>query len=434
MVLEEFFNSNKVVDLSFFNFQNAITAAYFADSNYNVVRTNQNFKQFFPALGNLQGVYFPEILEALAVDKKYIDEFIDTMEQNGKVLIPRLEIVQGEDERVFSLLSTKTSSADFSFLCGIQGQFVDRTSEDKLRREKEYLVEEQLKNQNIIKQKSERLEEISKRLASYLSPQVYESIFQSDGNNSKRHQRKNLTVFFSDIVSFTELSDTLEPEVLAALINNYLSEMTNIAIECGGTIDKFIGDAVMVFFGDPQSNGERQDALACIEMAAKMQNRIKDLQNYWRTLGIRNGMEVRMGISTGYCTVGDFGSQQRLDYTAFGSPVNLAARLESFAPAGGIIISEITQELVGDKIESEVYQEITPKGFARPVNTFIVTNHDIKIVAGEANQFKKLGNRVSIDIFDTSDIRAAIAELKEIELEFEQLLEIEEPLKGTRNG
>ena len=176
MVLEDFFNSNKVIDLSFFNFENAITAAYFADSEYKVLRTNQNFKQFFPALGNLHGVYFPEILDALDVDKKYIDEFIETIEKNGRVLIPRLEIIQGDDDRVFSLLSTKTESTNFSFLRGVQGQFVDRTQEDKLRREKDHLVEEQLKNQNIIKQKSERLEEISKRLASYLSPQVYDCL------------------------------------------------------------------------------------------------------------------------------------------------------------------------------------------------------------------------------------------------------------------
>ena len=423
MVLEDFFNSNKVIDLSFFNFENAITAAYFADSEYKVLRTNQNFKQFFPALGNLHGVYFPEILDALDVDKKYIDEFIETIEKNGRVLIPRLEIIQGDDDRVFSLLSTKTESTNFSFLQGVQGQFVDRTQEDKLRREKDHLVEEQLKNQNIIKQKSERLEEISKRLASYLSPQVYDSIFQSNGKISKKHQRKNLTVFFSDIVSFTELSDTLEPEVLASLINNYLSEMTNIAIECGGTIDKFIGDAVMVFFGDPQSNGERQDALACVEMAAKMQTRVAELQTYWKSLGIRDGMQVRMGISSGYCTVGDFGSQQRLDYTAFGSPVNLAARLESLAPANSIVISEATQELVDGQVESEIYKEVTPKGFSKPLNTFILTDHNLKLRAQAATKFKKQGNRVSIDIFDTSDIRAAIAELKEIELEFERLID-----------
>ena len=117
------------------------------------------------------------------------------------------------------------------------------------------------------------------------------------------------------------MSDTLEPELLAKLVNNYLSEMTNIAIEFGGTIDKFIGDAVMVFFGDPKSEGDRQDALNCTKMAIRMQQRVGELQDYWKNLGIGEEIQVRMGISTGYCTVGDFGSQQRLDYTAFGSPV-----------------------------------------------------------------------------------------------------------------
>ena len=421
MVLEEFFNTNKVLDLSFFNFQNAITAAYFADGDYNVMRVNQNFKSFFPALGDLTGVYFPEVLEALNVERSLIDQFIKNIESDGRVLIPRLEIVQGDERRVFSLISTQTNSPEFSFLRGIQGQFVDRTAEDDLRQEKERLVQEQLNNQDIIKQKSERLEEISKRLASYLSPQVFDSIFNSNGAVNKKHQRKNLTVFFSDIVSFTDLSDTLEPELLATLINNYLSEMTNIAIEFGGTIDKFIGDAVMVFFGDPHTKGEKEDALACVEMAAKMQIRIGELQTYWKKLGIKQPMQVRMGVSTGYCTVGDFGSPQRLDYTAFGSPVNLAARLQSLAPAGKILISDATQTLVGSDIDSALHKTITPKGFARPVETFILTSHMLKSLSSGATKFHKLGNRVAIDIFDTSDIRAAITELKEIEIEFERL-------------
>jgi adenylate cyclase len=424
MVLEEFFNANKVLDLSFFNFQNAITAAYFADSGYNVVRVNQNFKHFFPALGDLTGVYFPEVLEALNVELSVIDQFITNIESDGRVLIPRLEIVQEDRRRVFSLLSTETNSPDFSFLRGIQGQFVDRTAEDDLRREKDRLVQDQLNNQDIIKQKSERLEEISKRLASYLSPQVFDSIFHNSDTVSKKHQRKNLTVFFSDIVSFTDLSDTLEPELLATLINNYLSEMTNIAIEFGGTIDKFIGDAVMVFFGDPQSKGEKEDALACVEMAAKMQTRIGELQSYWKKLGVKQPMQVRMGVSTGYCTVGDFGSPQRLDYTAFGSPVNLAARLQTLAPAGKILISDATQTLVDCDIESALHETITPKGFARPVETFILTNHTLKSRSGNTTRFHKLGSRVAIDIFDTSDIRAAIAELKEIEIEFERLADL----------
>ena len=123
------------------------------------------------------------------------------------------------------------------------------------------------------------------------------------------------------------MSDTLEPEKLARIINNYLSEMTTIAIECGGTIDKFIGDAVMVFFGDPESIGEEEDALNCVEMALRMKSRVTELRQQWIKMGVKNGLNVRMGIATGFCTVGNFGSNQRLDYTALGSPVNLSARL-----------------------------------------------------------------------------------------------------------
>ena len=422
MVLEEFFNSKKVIDLSFFNFENAITAAYFADKDFNVLRVNNNFRNFFPALGNLQGVHFPEILKALGVADDMLQEFMKTMEENGRVLLPRLEIEQNGEVKVYSLLSTTTNSPDFSFLQGIQGQFVDRTTEDYLRKEKEKLAEEQLRNQELIKQKSERLEEISKRLASYLSPQVYNSIFEDSGENTKKHKRKNLTVFFSDIVRFTDMSDTLEPELLAKLVNNYLSEMTNIAIEFGGTIDKFIGDAVMVFFGDPKSDGDRQDALNCAKMAIRMQQRISELQDYWKSLGIGEEIQVRMGISTGYCTVGDFGSQQRLDYTAFGSPVNLAARLESLALPREIVVSQQTFELISGDINCNPYTSVTPKGFSRQINTYTISQDALSVEMKRSSKYKKSGNRVSIDIFDTSDINAAILELKEIEQEFERLL------------
>ena len=100
MVLEEFFNSKKVIDLSFFNFENAITAAYFADKDFNVLRVNKNFRNFFPALGNLQGVYFPEILKALGIKDDILQEFMDTIQENGRVLLPRLEIEQNGELRV----------------------------------------------------------------------------------------------------------------------------------------------------------------------------------------------------------------------------------------------------------------------------------------------------------------------------------------------
>ena len=108
--------------------------------------------------------------------------------------------------------------------------------------------------------------------------------------------------------------------------------MTEIAIANGGTIDKFIGDAVMVFFGDPDSAGEEMDAFRCVKMALEMQQKIAQISRSWKSKkGISHGLNVRMGIATGYCTVGNFGSSQRLDYTVLGSPVNMAARLEAFA-------------------------------------------------------------------------------------------------------
>ena len=162
----------------------------------------------------------------------------------------------------------------------------------------------------------------------------------------------------------------MEPERLASVINTYLSEMSAIAIECGGTIDKFIGDSVLVFFGDPESDGEEEDALKCIEMAIRMQKRVAELQRFWKKHGVLNGMRVRMGINTGYCTVGNFGSELRLDYTVLGSPVNLAARLQQMAPADTILVSESTYNLIREHVECETFEEITPKGFARPIQVF----------------------------------------------------------------
>ena len=252
MTLEEFIKRDSVIDLSFFNFSNAITAAYFASNELEVLRVNSNFKKFFPVLKNVTNILFPSVLEQLGVDGKIIDEFENGLKTDGRVLIPRIELIIEGEEKVYSLLSAVTKNRDFSFLNGIQGQFVDRTVEHKLRAEKEELLDQKLRDQAIIEEKSIHLESIANRLAKYLSPQVYKSIFSNDESSVTTHKRKNLTVFFSDIVNFTDLSDALEPEKLAQIINNYLSEMTTIALECGGTIDKFIGDAVMVFFGDPE--------------------------------------------------------------------------------------------------------------------------------------------------------------------------------------
>jgi class 3 adenylate cyclase len=266
------------------------------------------------------------------------------------------------------------------------------------------------------------LEELATKLAKYLSPQIYESIFSESPGQVTTHARKNLTVFFSDIVQFTDLSDTLEPERLALVINSYLSEMASIALDCGGTIDKFIGDAILVFFGDPESAGETEDALKCLEMAIRMQMRVGELQKYWQRQGVSRGLHVRMGVTTGYCTVGNFGSEQRLDYTVLGSPVNLAARLQNMAEPDSILMDETTHSLVSELIECRKIDEIMPKGFVRPVQVYQVDDFRSSDHIAQRQRLYLSGNHVEVNIIDSSDIRAAIEELRLIQQDFEQRL------------
>ena len=420
MKLEDFFNQANIVDLSFFNFRNAITAAYFANKNLEILKVNENFRRFFPVLGNVTNAYFPDVLEQLGVPGPQIETFVSDINGKGSVLIPAVHIrIDGEDH-VYSLLSTRTHDDAFSYLNGVQGQFVNRTDEWHLRKEREELLEQKTRDREIIEEKSQRLENLATSLAKYLSPQVYQSIFSDAGEQRSAHARKNLTIFLSDIVQFTDLSDTLEPERLATIINSYLSEMASIALECGGTIDKFIGDAILVFFGDPESAGETEDALKCVEMALRMRARVAELQKYWQKHGISRGIHVRMGITTGFCTVGNFGSEQRLDYTVLGSPVNLAARLQGIADPDTILIDENTHGLIDSHVSCERAHEITPKGFVRPVQVYKVGDFLSKEHRERRRQLSRVGKRVEVNVIDSSDIRAAIKELREIQREFER--------------
>ncbi len=418
MKLEDFFNQHNIIDLSFYNFRNAVTAAYFANKDLEILKINDNFRNFFPILGNITNAYFPDVLEQLGVPGAQIEEFVSNINGKGSVLIPAVHIrIDGEDH-VYSLLSTRTHDEVFSYLNGVQGQFVDRTAEWHLRKEREELLEQKIRDREIIEEKSRQLERLATRLAKYLSPQVYQSIFSDTGDQHGGHARKNLTIFLSDIVQFTALSDTLEPERLATVINSYLSEMASIALDCGGTVDKFIGDAVLVFFGDPESEGETEDALKCVEMALRMRTRVAELQKYWRKLGVSRGLHVRTGIASGFCTVGNFGSEQRLDYTVLGRPVNLAARLEATAEPDVILIDENTHSLIEDHVTCEPMDPITPKGFVRPVQVYQVGDFFSEEHRKKRRRLSRVGKRVEVNVIDSSDIPAAIEELGRIQEDF----------------
>ena len=220
--------------------------------------------------------------------------------------------------------------------------------------------------------KTSMLETLSAKLAKYLPPQVYGSIFAGEQNVELASKRKKLTVFFSDIAGFTDSVDALESEELTALLNQYLTEMSAIAQAHGATVDKYIGDAILAFFGDPVSRGARDDAVACVRMAIAMQQRMREMSAIWRSKGIEQPFELRIGITTGYCTVGNFGSEDRLDYTAIGNAVNLASRLQVNAEPGAILLDSETRSLVEAAVRTEERGSLTIKGFARPVTVFAV--------------------------------------------------------------
>jgi len=238
--------------------------------------------------------------------------------------------------------------------------------------------------ENLARQQRQAVE-LSRKLAKYLSPQIWGSLFSGRRDAKVETRRKKLTVFFSDIKGFSAMSEELPLEQLTRMLNTYLSEMTRIAERHGGTVDKFIGDAVMVFFGDPTSKGSKEDATACVAMAIEMQKHMKLLRQRWKREGIDQKLEIRIGINTGYVTVGNFGTDTRLDYTILGTDVNLASRLESAARPGHILISQSTFELVKERILCRSMGDINAKGFNRPIAVHEVV--DFRSKAGKNSHF-----------------------------------------------
>jgi class 3 adenylate cyclase len=150
--------------------------------------------------------------------------------------------------------------------------------------------------------------------------------------------------------------------------------MSEIALSYGATVDKYVGDAIVIFFGDPETRGVNEDAIACVEMAIAMRKRMRELQGLWAASGIEKPLQCRIGINTGFCTVGNFGSEDRMDYTIIGGGVNLASRLEAAATPGEILISYETYANVRDRIHCEERGHISVKGIAYPVATYRVVD------------------------------------------------------------
>jgi class 3 adenylate cyclase len=179
--------------------------------------------------------------------------------------------------------------------------------------------------------------------------------------------RKYLTIFMSDIRGFTAMTEQMEPEHLVQELNEYLEEMTNIVFRHGGTVDKYIGDAILVFFGDPIPQDDHAER--ALAMAIEMQDHVERLDDRWKAK-YGASFSIGIGIATGWVTVGNIGSSARSDYTVLGNEVNLASRLADRAVAGEILVSERTMIKAPAGITGDVVDEITLKGVSRPTKIY----------------------------------------------------------------
>ncbi len=206
-------------------------------------------------------------------------------------------------------------------------------------------------------------------LRRYLSPKLTEKILSGDHTFDTEPERKTMTVVFTDIRGFSDLTDSLEPEEIFHLLNRYLSEMVNIVYRYDGTLNKIIGDGLLIFFGDPIPMEDHADR--AVRMAIDMQKKVASLRDGWLQYGYDLGLGI--GINTGFMSVGSLGSDIHRDYTVIGNQVNVAARLESLAKAGQILISQRTYSKVKNLVDVEEMGKIRVKGIHNAIKIFNVT-------------------------------------------------------------
>jgi len=241
----------------------------------------------------------------------------------------------------------------------------ERTAELMMAREELMVLNRDLEDK--VKEQVKKLDQYN-NMRRYLSPQLADKILSSGDIIESGPQRKMMTVLFSDIRGFSALTDSLEPEELFHLLNNYLSEMTKLIYQYEGTLNKIIGDGMLIFFGDPIPMDDH--AQRSVLMAIEMQKKVFDLKKDWLHYGYELGMGI--GINTGYMTVGNIGSDMHMDYTVIGNQVNVAARLESLAKPGQILVSQRTYSRISNLVEVEKMGEIRVKGIHNPVITYNV--------------------------------------------------------------
>jgi adenylate cyclase len=209
--------------------------------------------------------------------------------------------------------------------------------------------------------------------AKYLPAEVVDRLLEEPERLKLGGEEQTLTILFSDIVNFTSITEKSDPKSLVRLLNEYMTEMTAIILDCGGIIDKYQGDAIMAEFGAPLPMPDHADR--AVTAGLKMQRRLSELQQVWRGQGLPE-LSCRIGINTGPVIIGNMGSQQVFDYTVIGDAVNLASRLEGANKDYGtfLMISEFTlASLTLCRFKTRFLDSIKVKGKSQSVKVYEVS-------------------------------------------------------------
>ena len=327
---------------------------------------------------------------------------------NGFDLVLSLRKYYTKEELIIIAVTAADDSKTVSMFLkyGANGCIAKKTTKEELNYTISNLMDV-LKNKEDASTTKRQIEEYTNQLSKYVSPQIYSSIISGNGYANVATTDKKLSIFISDIAEFTKTTESLESEELTEMLNNYLTEMSNIALKWGATIDKFIGDAIMLFFGDPESCGIAEDAYRCVMMAIEMQKRMESFREEQKDAGVLLPFHIRCGIATGSVTVGNFGSHDRMDYTIIGRYVSLARELEAAAPVDEILISEETYLYVKNKIDALPSKKIIMREFTHDIQPYVITREKMygktqAVSKAEPKTVKKRVNkRKKLPYFDT---------------------------------
>ncbi len=220
-------------------------------------------------------------------------------------------------------------------------------------------------NRSLAEKVTEQVTEIGRmaRLKRYFSPQVADSVLEKDDDGMFKTHRREITVVFLDLRGFTAFSDSAEPEEIMELLRSYHAQMGKLVFKYEGTLERFAGDGIMIFFNDPIACEDHTER--AVRMAVAMRAEARELRAGWLKKGY--DLDLGVGLACGYATLGNIGFEGRIDYGAIGNVTNLASRLCDEAKGGQILTNQKTLSKVEHLVESEPLSELQLKGFARPV-------------------------------------------------------------------